>query len=333
MELDVPSTPLERIEELWFEDGNLVIQAGNSQYRVYRGVLATRSPIFRDLLGLPQPADADLVDGCPFVQLPDPDVEVTPFFKAIFEPEFFMPYPARTEFDAIVGCLSLSHKYGVDYLFRRALVHFSSRYPTTLSHMDAYTFDKQTVPSWSCPDEPTFRIRAMQLARQVDATWILPVAFYRLSPCFEDLASAIFHGASYRGINTNLSSRDQASFAIGHNMLSRDTAVDSLRFLTRPLVIEGCLDPFGCHFHRLRAIEGCRDCVRDQPYNFLNMWVPDDWDSGFLEVCAICRTELKKTHEDARVDFWDKLPEMYGLPAWPELEEMKAAAIGTNPFG
>ncbi|KAF8209359.1 hypothetical protein K438DRAFT_2062479 [Mycena galopus ATCC 62051] len=120
-------------QEVWFVDGNLIVQAGNIQYRVYRGFLATYSKVFEDMLSLPQPPDAQLAEGCPFVKLPDPEFEVTPFLRAIFQPDFFIPFPARTEFDTIVGYLHLSHKYGVDHLLRRALVHFSSRYPSELS--------------------------------------------------------------------------------------------------------------------------------------------------------------------------------------------------------
>lgn len=77
----------QRIQELWFSDGNIVIQAGNSQYRVYRGILAARSPVFQDMFSFPQPPDSELVEGCPLIRLPDLDVEVTPFLRAIFEPE------------------------------------------------------------------------------------------------------------------------------------------------------------------------------------------------------------------------------------------------------
>jgi hypothetical protein len=77
----------QRVPGLWFEDGSLVIQAGTSQFRVYRGTLAARSPVFQDMLSFPQPPNADLVDGCPVVRLPDAATEVTSFLKALFEPE------------------------------------------------------------------------------------------------------------------------------------------------------------------------------------------------------------------------------------------------------
>ncbi|KAF8145623.1 hypothetical protein K438DRAFT_1425906, partial [Mycena galopus ATCC 62051] len=50
-------------QDLWFEDGNIVIQAGNSQFRVYRGVLAKRSSVFQDMLSSPQPPDAETIEG------------------------------------------------------------------------------------------------------------------------------------------------------------------------------------------------------------------------------------------------------------------------------
>ncbi|KAJ7466554.1 hypothetical protein B0H11DRAFT_1689843, partial [Mycena galericulata] len=65
-----------RIPELWFDDGNIVIQAGNIQFRAYRDILAARSPVFQDMLSFPQPLDSELVEGCPLVRLNDAAAEV-----------------------------------------------------------------------------------------------------------------------------------------------------------------------------------------------------------------------------------------------------------------
>jgi hypothetical protein len=79
--MDINTDPSEarRVRDLWFEDGNIIIQAGNSQFRLYRGILSARSPVFHDMLAIPQPPDCELVDGCPIVRLPDPESQVTPF--------------------------------------------------------------------------------------------------------------------------------------------------------------------------------------------------------------------------------------------------------------
>ncbi|KAF7353916.1 BTB domain-containing protein [Mycena venus] len=214
------STVPQRVQNLWFDDGNIVIQAGNALYRVYRGALASRSSVFQDMISFPQPPEAELVEGCPFVELPDPEVDVTPFLRAIFEPEFFMPFPAPTEFDVVVGCLRLGHKYGVEYLRRRALVHFSSGFPTTLSQFDRYMYEPEDGPSkehsWRFPEDPASRIRAILVAREVDAPWLLPRAFYTLAVHFDKLGMAVFNGAVYNGLDVRLSAEDQKTFSKGY---------------------------------------------------------------------------------------------------------------------
>ncbi|KAJ6567029.1 hypothetical protein B0H19DRAFT_940242 [Mycena capillaripes] len=308
------------VQELWFEDGNIVIEAGKSRYRVYRAFLAARSSVFQDMFTFPQPPDSELVEGCPIVRLPDPDVEVTPFLKAMFDPEFFMPFPAQTEFDIIVGCLRLSHKYGVDYLRRRALVHLSSGYPTTLAQNDSR--------SWKIPKDGTFRIRVIQLARETDATWILPRAFYSLSFNFSYLGTAIFHGTVYQSVPTHLSLQDQISFLKGHDVQSNATVVDGLRFLSSPFNIKGCVHPSRCHSERLDVIESIWESIPGLASRLLDIWDPEDW-SLLQDVCPTCLAVLKRKHKDAR-QFWAKLPEIYDLPPWEKLEQMKAAAIGTS---
>ena len=58
---------------LWFDDGNVVLIAENTGFRVYRGVLAKHSEIFRDMFLLPHPdselAIEDTYDGCPIVRM------------------------------------------------------------------------------------------------------------------------------------------------------------------------------------------------------------------------------------------------------------------------
>ncbi|KAJ7100480.1 hypothetical protein C8R44DRAFT_888299 [Mycena epipterygia] len=179
-----------RIQELWF-DGNLIIQAANSQFRMYRGILA-----------------AQLIDGCPLVRLPDSVMDVRVILKAIFEPELFMSFPASTDFDVIVGCLRLGHKYGVDYLRRRALIHYSSGYPTTLAAADAIESSESALKKMSWPDPDfsfPYEVFVTELAREIDALWILPRAFYELSSAFSlsKLSTQVFDGAVYASKTNN----------------------------------------------------------------------------------------------------------------------------------
>lgn len=80
-----PDNQLKRVPELWFSDCGLVIQAENSLFRVSGSMLAVRSSFFRDMLAFPQPANPDLVEGCPVVRLPDSAEDVTGFLTALFD--------------------------------------------------------------------------------------------------------------------------------------------------------------------------------------------------------------------------------------------------------
>lgn len=72
--------------DLWFDDGNIILQAEKTLFRVYSGFLGARSSVFRDMLSFPPPAEGnDKLDGCPIVVLYDSARDVNYFLKAIFD--------------------------------------------------------------------------------------------------------------------------------------------------------------------------------------------------------------------------------------------------------
>ncbi|KAJ7150444.1 hypothetical protein C8R43DRAFT_1067909 [Mycena crocata] len=327
-----PSEP-QRLHDLWFEDGNLVIQAGNRQFRVYRGILAARSPVFQDMLSFPQPVDSELVDGCPIVRIPDSAMEATVFLKAIFLPDSFRPYPAETTYDILAGCLRLGHKYGVDSLRRQALIHLSSYHPTSLSTWDHPDFVDDahlsfSPISWAYPRDLSYNMSVVELAREIDAPWVLPITFYRLSNALSTgrLGREIFVGTVYNGVTTSLSEQDQVSFLKGHN-IQNHSAADVLRFLSHPQEIEDCDAPTECFMERIRVLDELREGIQKNSCVALNIWDAEDWER-LEDLCSSCHEVLRETHANARQAFWDKLPEMYGLPSWVELEKLKVTAIG-----
>ena len=74
---------LKRDEEIWFEDGNIIVIAEDTAFRLYRGILSAASPVFKDLFSVPQPADAETMDGCPVVHLADSATDLRHFFRAV----------------------------------------------------------------------------------------------------------------------------------------------------------------------------------------------------------------------------------------------------------
>jgi hypothetical protein len=236
---------------------------------------------------------------------------------------FFMPYPAPTTFETIAGILRLSHKYEVDYLRRRALVHLSSMYPTRLSAVDDGL--KPDVPAWNKPSwEPsrTAHATAINLAREVNAPWVLPCAFYR---------AAAYTPVPFASTNVSstLSCSDQSSLTKGQFWQSHVAVPDILCFLYHPPILLGCEGGKNCLIARLLAFEYLREALAS-PTDPLFIWDDDDWES--LQVCQSCLPCLKAAHKIARVDFWKLLPDAYGLPSWEELEKLRTEAIGGDLF-
>ena len=79
--------PLKKDEEFWFEDGNLLLVARDVQFRVYQGPLVAHSPVFQDMLSLPQPAEDSVHrerhgdPSCPTVPLIDSPEDLRHFLR------------------------------------------------------------------------------------------------------------------------------------------------------------------------------------------------------------------------------------------------------------
>jgi len=81
-----PPDQCHRVDGLWFDDGNLILQAEQSLFKVYRGFLAARSSVFRDMFAFPPPAEGNATyDGCTLVFLYDSAVDLAYFLKAILD--------------------------------------------------------------------------------------------------------------------------------------------------------------------------------------------------------------------------------------------------------
>ncbi|KAM5537271.1 hypothetical protein V8D89_009001 [Ganoderma adspersum] len=62
----------EKDKGFWYEDGNVILVAGNVEFRVFKGILADHSPVFKDMFALPQPDIAPSDNAvCPVVDITD----------------------------------------------------------------------------------------------------------------------------------------------------------------------------------------------------------------------------------------------------------------------
>ncbi|KAJ6500852.1 hypothetical protein C8R45DRAFT_82300 [Mycena sanguinolenta] len=112
-----------------------------------------------------------------------------------------------------------------------------------------------------------------------------------------------------------------------HAVIGR--VVDVFRLLSNPPV-SGCYTPADCPSLRLAAMDHIQDLFRLNAGSPLELWDSEQWDGS--RICFTCGRDFRRKHDVNRQAFWDKLPGLYGLPPWEELERLKNAAIGTNIF-
>ncbi len=67
----LPDNAVERSAQFWFDDGNVVLQAEATRFRVHRSILSHHSSVMKDCFKCPQPEDTPTVEGCPLVHLQD----------------------------------------------------------------------------------------------------------------------------------------------------------------------------------------------------------------------------------------------------------------------
>ncbi|KAG1899490.1 uncharacterized protein F5891DRAFT_1233197 [Suillus fuscotomentosus] len=194
--------------DLWFCDGSIILRAEDTLFRVHKSQLARHSAFFRDLFSLPQPsaesADSTTsssptvvvnnnpalqidttneVEGCPVLRLHDTSEDVENLLTALYDgPNFGKNDP--TDFRMVSGILRLATKYLVDSLRTKALVHLSKAWPTSLKGWDAredVTRDDEMQSGPGMSNIYPSPADVIILAREVNASSLLPSAFYDLS--------------------------------------------------------------------------------------------------------------------------------------------------------
>ncbi|KAJ7186553.1 hypothetical protein C8R46DRAFT_935640 [Mycena filopes] len=317
--MDDPATDdlesLTRVPDLWFPLDTLVIRAENKIFRVSQGVLAARSSVFSDMVGFPQAGNIDRIDGCPVVQLYDLADDVEVFLRAIFDSNYFMPAPAPINLSSVLGILRLSHKYDVQYLYRRALDHLHcdgwykrtwEDFPLSTDHLSA---DEAEVPS-----NP---ISVIAAATEVNALWLLPCAYY--------YTSNYKPGELLSCITPKTETVIRVCLEAQKSFVRATIAVND--FLT---TYSACRTDDMCNRVRSDQLKILfADVARGEDLTPLSEWPEERWeDLAAAGLCPDCHTRAKARNRLAASAFHENLPALFGLPPWDELNAMKRAAMG-----
>jgi hypothetical protein len=230
---------------------------------------------------------------------------------------FFEPPPKAASLPDILGILRLSHKYDVVYLRRRALQHLETVYTSSLDAYDAVS----TKATFSATGKD--HISVARAALQADASCIVPCAVYRACSAGLDF---IFDMESDE---TTIDSVQKRCLAV---LLQQQRA-----FFDRPPYYV-CLPSLASTCAKRRKCTKTADVilqviVKRWEVGKLVTTIPDPlgrWKTQMSEQlhrCPACSEATIARLTEYRLSWWASMPSKFGLPDWPELLRLRAAAF------
>ncbi|EIW57011.1 uncharacterized protein TRAVEDRAFT_99074, partial [Trametes versicolor FP-101664 SS1] len=161
--------------EFWFEDGNVILVAQDYEFRVFKGVLAHHSSVFRDMFSLSRPISAApvessaVVDACLVVHLSDSPEDLRHILRTYLPG--INPNQQNPSFDAVSALIRLGHKYQMQALVAQGVQYLKRCFTDDLRTWSAGKFYDS-----NCPIQKRHAIGIVNLARLINEPSLLPTA-------------------------------------------------------------------------------------------------------------------------------------------------------------
>ncbi|KAJ7782647.1 hypothetical protein B0H16DRAFT_1446950 [Mycena metata] len=301
--------------EIWYQDGSIVLQAQDTQFRVHFGVLSQQSTFFREMQGLPQPPDQPTVEGCPVVEMQDDVSDVMHLLTAVYDPTFLgqkaIPLPY------IASLIKLGRKYDFRKLLDAAMERLEFENPTTLSEYEARL--TKNTPHYSptrIVPYPGIILDMLTVARENNILTALPCAYYRaLTMPLASLFDGIPRGD---GTVSSLAEAERRQCILSYQKLlgTQFRPGYSLAWVNTWAVEDSCAFPKQCNEVR----NALRRYFSEQPKIYL-LWNPLPTTVLCAVACVPCEKRTIDAMKEGRKKAWDELPSFFSLaPSWNELK-------------
>ncbi|KAJ7234316.1 hypothetical protein B0H12DRAFT_162659 [Mycena haematopus] len=281
--------------DIWHDDGSVVLQVEATQFRVHWSILSLNSTVFRDMRGLPQPADQPTIEGCPVIQLHDSSVDVEYLLATLYDPLLFsVDRPPLAFIGAIVR---LGRKYDFKDLLAAAVQRLTYENPTTFSEYEKLMTNGGYLPQkYRCRGSNLFDI--ITLAQENGLFSVLPCAY--------------LHVIRFRPTEEILKCGNSSLIVGQRRLWEAQWEQASLWFwLSLDQCAVGCTENIFCTEKKNRAFRGL---IKNQSL------IPFRGSALAPSLCEPCALHHKKLMVEARKKMWDDLPGFFGLAPWAELK-------------
>ncbi|KII91862.1 hypothetical protein PLICRDRAFT_523753 [Plicaturopsis crispa FD-325 SS-3] len=314
---DAPISTLPTRWEPWIDDGNIVLQAENKQFRVHRSLLRSSSHVFSDMFEVCGPAAAHqgsdeetTVDGCPVIHMADASQDWHYVLTALYDRGFYADAAVDIPFEVLAAFLRLGKKYGIRRLHAEAMSELSAQFPTTLAAYDGPKCIGPDLHRYSQFDAVhNTAVAAINLARETNTPSLLPAALYKYcSYAFEERVITGYHKRNQSLPTISTTDRDICISA--HAALMRAQRLHVYPW-AKPGMTSACGDP-ECSAWKATFLDVTNaHCLPLDRF--------EDWSK--LGFCADCAEPTRKVYATGRQKIWDALPSFFDLPDWGTLIE------------
>ncbi|KIJ26399.1 hypothetical protein M422DRAFT_38238 [Sphaerobolus stellatus SS14] len=297
-------TNMAKSQDMYFEDGNIVLVAENTAFKVYRGLLAKHSPVFMDMLqiGCAEASEEgqETFEGCLAVRLSDRSDEAAQLLRAIH---------GQLNFDIenamhLAHVLRLSAKYLIDPIRITAFKKLTLKFPSKLTD-----WNRITAPS---AEESAEIIRA---ALEAHADILLPSAYYAL--CRAEVEEVF---------RLDLPQHALQVFFQGRHTLGRaiiPLLADIIARMPHHYAVS-CHDPKKCTELLSKLKHEVVEILRRKdpsamPFEIVTSLSLKD---SVVNQCSWCRGYLEGKFGAWLQKTWLELPLVFGLPSWIAMENM-----------
>ncbi|GJE90726.1 hypothetical protein PsYK624_068700 [Phanerochaete sordida] len=299
---------LEECRELWFDDGNVVLQAGNMIFCVHRGLLAQRSSYMKELfetISLTPPQYQVKYKSLPLICINSSAEDARILLSAVYDRNVFES--ALSNNQQTFALLEQSTRYDFKDLRAVVLDALTPYFPTTL---DAWSFAKPSVKEHRPFSKRGSLIAFANIALHA-APHFLPAALLKFI-CCNDISrpSPVWYKGYFRGKVVELSPALKTAILRGRSTLDQ---IARTKIFSRIWRTPLACTPGPCAVAKKTA---SHSLARDSDGIIKPFATTLDLSTGW---CNVCRRIMEDDWQTSMPHVWYELPWVFGLPEWDEL--------------
>lgn len=215
-------------------------------------------------------------------------------------------------FAVVAAYLRLGKKYEITQLRTEALDILHYDFPSSLDE-----YDRNTTPRID-DFQPSTNVQVINLARETGTHVLLPAAFYGLCNYGLSIDDVLAIPDPTSLDSSSLSSEDQLLVVLGCHRLSDMKLKVTYAWMSNAnthAVSLHCLTPQSCTT-AIKSAFFASTFSNHSKFDALTSWEHIPW---YQFMCDPCTADARRQHDEGRVQVWDRLPCIFGLPEWPEL--------------